>query len=200
LTIVDEQVAEVPSQLRRSIKALSEKSRLAILLVLLKNDEMTFSELSRTLDMSSSKLTHHLKKLVQAALVENYFQRKADSEEYSFYKPTLLAEDFARNMLGILDYTNLLEGALLRFQKPFVYHDIFAGGFLEQADDRGALSLLSKSEYRLPLYPRRVRQMPREYEMRVKRTVTEYEFTLFPKVARAHKSYEEELEELLWKY
>ena len=96
---IEKQISEIPSQLRRAIKALSEDARLAIVVVLLKNGEMTFSELSRVLNMSSSNLTHHLKKLIQAALIENFFQRKEDSDEYSFYRATLLAEDFTRNML-----------------------------------------------------------------------------------------------------
>jgi len=96
---IEEQISEIPSQLRRAIKALSEDARLAVVLVLLKNGEMTFSELSRVLNMSSSNLTHHLKKLIQAALIENFFQRKEDSDEYSFYRATLLAEDFTKNLL-----------------------------------------------------------------------------------------------------
>ena len=96
---IEEQISEIPSQLRRAIKALSEDARLAIVVVLLKNGEMTFSELSRVLNMSSSNLTHHLKKLIQAALIENFFQRKEDSDEYSFYRATLLAEDFTKNLL-----------------------------------------------------------------------------------------------------
>lgn len=99
MSIIEEQISEIPSQLRRAIKALSEDARLAIVIILLKNGEMTFSELSRLLNISSSNLTHHLKKLIQAALIENFFQRKEDSEEYSFYRATLLAEDFTRNML-----------------------------------------------------------------------------------------------------
>jgi DNA-binding transcriptional ArsR family regulator len=96
---IEEQISEIPSQLRRAIKALSEDARLAIIIILLKNGEMTFSELSRALTMSSSNLTHHLKKLTQAALIENFFQRKENTEEYSFYRATLLAEDFTRNLL-----------------------------------------------------------------------------------------------------
>jgi len=99
MPIIEEQISEIPSQLRRAIKALSEDARLAVVLVLLKNGEMTFSELSRVLNMSSSNLTHHLKKLIQAALIENFFQRKEDSDEYSFYRATLLAEDFTKNLL-----------------------------------------------------------------------------------------------------
>jgi len=99
MPIIEEQISEIPSQLRRAIKALSEDARLAVVVVLLKNGEMTFSELSRVLNMSSSNLTHHLKKLIQAALIENFFQRKEDSDEYSFYRATLLAEDFTKNLL-----------------------------------------------------------------------------------------------------
>lgn len=102
MSIIAKQISEIPSQLRRAIKALSEDARLAVVVVLLKNGEMTFSELSRILEMSSSNLTHHLKKLTQAALIENFFQRKEGSEEYSFYRATLLAEDFTRNMLNSL--------------------------------------------------------------------------------------------------
>ena len=99
MSIIEEQISEIPSQLRHAIKALSIDARLAIVVTLLKNEEMTFSELSRSLKMSSSNLTHHLKKLTQAALIENFFQRKEDSEEYSFYRATLLAEDFLKNIL-----------------------------------------------------------------------------------------------------
>lgn len=179
--LVDEQVSEIPSQLRRAIKALSEDARLAILVVLLKNGEMTFSEVSRALGMSSSNLTHHLKKLIQAALVENYFQRKEDSEEYSFYKPTLLAEDFARNMFGILDYTNLLEGALLQLQKPIIKPDLFS--FLLSSEDEGTkCPLTSKHDFQLfpqtDYYTRPQIDLQPRYEVTIKRIVTEFKFTM----------------------
>lgn len=188
MTLIDEQVSEIPSQLRRAIKALSEDARLAILVVLLKNDEMTFSELSRTLGISSSNLTHHLKKLIQAALVENYFQRKEDTEEYSFYKPTLLAEDFSRNMFGILDYTNLLEGALVRVQKPIVYPDLFPS-ILERSTERGRPELSAVSKYKFPLWRSHMDQPP--YQVTIKQIVTEFKFS-FPSILKLH---EEELEE-----
>jgi DNA-binding transcriptional ArsR family regulator len=189
LTFVDEQISEIPSQLRRAIKALSEDARLAVLVVLLKNGEMTFSELSRALDMSSSNLTHHLKKLIQAALVENYFQRREDTEEYSFYKPTLLAEDFARNMFGVLDYTNLLEGALIRVQKPIVYPDLFPIKLEESIEGLPKLSAMPK--YTFPLGQAHKDQTQTQYQVTIKRTVTEFKFS-FPSIFKLHK---EELEE-----
>lgn len=199
MTLVEEHVSEVPSQLRRAIKTLSEEARLAILIVLLKNGEMTFSELSRAVDMSSSNLTHHLRKLVQAALVENYFQRRQDSEEYSFYKGTVFAEDFARNVLGVLDYTSLLESALVQFQKPITYPVSFESKMLQSTNSESELLLHEQEKHGLPLLPRLnfqtpyTQKMPQEYEVTVKRTVTEFKFKIPTANIQQH------LEEIKWK-
>lgn len=109
---LEEYVREVPEDVKQAIKALSENTRLAIVVALLKHGELPFSQLMEILGINSSILSHHLKNLVNASLVKNYYVKKPDSEDYSFYDLTSYGEAFMRSVYGMLDVSHKLVDAI----------------------------------------------------------------------------------------
>jgi DNA-binding HxlR family transcriptional regulator len=91
---------EIPAEVLGPLKLLADDTRLAIVLALLKNGDMTFSQLQHMIKIKPNSLSHHLRSLVQGALLRNYYSKKAEADEYSFYGVTSIARDFIDGILG----------------------------------------------------------------------------------------------------
>jgi DNA-binding transcriptional ArsR family regulator len=110
-------LAEIPLELRSTLSSLSDDTRFAILLTLLKRGEMSFSELSQSIGVASNVLSHHLRALTQAALVRNYYAKRGDSDQYSFYDTTALARDFIDRSLSAMAPRTALADILSRMAR-----------------------------------------------------------------------------------
>jgi DNA-binding transcriptional ArsR family regulator len=94
-------VGQLSCEILAPMKLLSDDTRLAIVLSLLKNGTMTFSQLSDVTGVRPSSLSHHLSALTRSALVKNYYAKSNNSDDYSFYETTPLVRDFVEGVLGL---------------------------------------------------------------------------------------------------
>jgi DNA-binding transcriptional ArsR family regulator len=101
-TGVEMAIKEMPQEILSPLKLLADDTRLAIVLTLLKRGDMTFSQLLQVLKVPRNVLSHHLRLLVRAALVRNYYVKKEGASEYSFYGSTSTSKDFVDGILGTL--------------------------------------------------------------------------------------------------
>jgi DNA-binding HxlR family transcriptional regulator len=102
----------VPSEIRIAMKIFSDDTRFAIILTLLKEGNMSFSELSDVLEIPKNILSHHLKTLVQSAFVKNYYDKKDGTADYSYYESTTLSRDFVDHLFGVMEPTKSSADAL----------------------------------------------------------------------------------------
>jgi predicted transcriptional regulator len=75
-TKIKEYADELPSELKRAVEALNDDLRQAIFFVLLKNGELSFTQIMADLEIprkDSSILSHHLKILEKGALIKNKY-------------------------------------------------------------------------------------------------------------------------------
>jgi predicted transcriptional regulator len=87
---------EIPVEIRSVIKGLNDDARLAILLLLMKNGKMTFTELKNSLNLNSSSLSADLSLLQDGGLVANFLEWK--NKSYSYYIITNLAKSVLRSL------------------------------------------------------------------------------------------------------
>lgn len=89
----------IPQEARAMIEALSEPSRQGLAVMLAEKGELSFKEiLLQAKPMNSSTLTHHLKILIKAGLVENHYRKIEGKDDYSFYQLTGLGKHFLRQL------------------------------------------------------------------------------------------------------
>jgi len=89
----------IPQEARAMIEALSEPSRQGLAVMLAEKGELSFKEiLLQAKPMNSSTLTHHLKILIKAGLVENHYRKIEGKDDYSFYQLTSLGKQFLRQL------------------------------------------------------------------------------------------------------
>ena len=101
--VITKYANEIPLIARKMISGLDDDVNWAILMILKKFGDSSFSDLEKITTLRKSSLNYHIKKLLDSALIENYYQKKKGREEYSFYELTLLA-------LNLLDsIENLIE-------------------------------------------------------------------------------------------
>ena len=95
---------KIPQEMRKIIESLAEPSKRGITLILAEKGELSFKKLLAEVNpMNPSTLDHHLKGLMKAGLAENYYKKKPDTNEYSFYRSTELAIDFLKLIGARLD-------------------------------------------------------------------------------------------------
>ena len=109
-TTAQNYISDIPKELRRAIKALGDDNRLVILVGLIRNGEMSFSQLLMIVKGTSSTLTHHLRTLIEAGIIENHYAKKLGVDEYSFYDVTGFGKSLIRNVFRSLDVTQLPPG------------------------------------------------------------------------------------------
>ncbi len=86
---------EFPPEINRVLTALSQKNRQNIVIFLLHNNKMSFSDLMKYTNLKSSTLSFHLKKLMHASLIDNFYIKSGSSDRaYSYYELTEFCKDF----------------------------------------------------------------------------------------------------------
>lgn len=74
-------------------RAIGEKTRYRVLAELLREGELSASDIAERLDVPSNRLHYHLDELVDVGLVANRKRRERDSDGlYSYYVATALGE------------------------------------------------------------------------------------------------------------
>jgi DNA-binding transcriptional ArsR family regulator len=108
--VIEEYAREIPVEVRSVIKALAEDARLAIIIALMKNPKLSFTELKDLFKLNSSSLTLHLSTLQNGGLVSNFFE-KGQQGSYSYYSVTDLAEPILDSLYG-----NIIQVPVSKFQ------------------------------------------------------------------------------------
>lgn len=96
-------VSEVPEEIKSVIKGLDSEVRIAIIVALMKNTKLTFSELKECLGLNSSSLSSHLSTLQDGGLVNNFLEWNEKS--YSFYMITDIAKTVLESLFDIVTQT-----------------------------------------------------------------------------------------------
>ncbi|MBD3227620.1 MAG: hypothetical protein GF329_05470 [Candidatus Lokiarchaeota archaeon] len=88
------------------LKSLSNKFRFFILLILNRKESLSFSDIMNyTKNMTN--VVNHLKKLELAGLIQNYYKKVEDLDNYSFYKLTMAGKKITEIL--IIYYTKYFE-------------------------------------------------------------------------------------------
>ncbi|MHA1917155.1 MAG: winged helix-turn-helix domain-containing protein [Candidatus Ranarchaeia archaeon] len=98
---IEKILKEIPQEKQQLIQNLSNKTRLAIIITIMKKGEQTFTQLQKQLKIPTNKLSHHLKKLTQTAIIENYYVKRKNKKEYSYYQTTKTTQKTLNQILEI---------------------------------------------------------------------------------------------------
>lgn len=106
---IEEYASEMPIELRKAIEALNDDFRLAIFFVLLKNGNISFTQIMNELEIprkDSSILSHHLKILEKGSIIKNEYAKKEGEDSHSFYDLTEFGEDILNGLMDTLAVPN----------------------------------------------------------------------------------------------
>ena len=100
--IPEESVLELEDYLAMQ-RAVSEETRYRIVAELLREGELSASELADALDIPSNKLHYHLDKLEEVGVVGNRLEKERGADGlYSYYVATSLGEAVMKHGIGEL--------------------------------------------------------------------------------------------------
>jgi DNA-binding transcriptional ArsR family regulator len=93
---------EIPQEAVRIIAALDDPLRIAILVLLNKSKEFSFSDIQREFGISKLTLNYHLKNLYSAGLIDHYFRHELGNQKYSYYAVTSLGTRVLNSIVKVL--------------------------------------------------------------------------------------------------
>lgn len=121
---VEEYLSEVPFEIRNAIKPLNNDKIWAILIALLKNEEMRFGEIKSALGtQSSGEIDRYLKQLTAAGLVEREARKVEElgDKERSYYCPTNLSRSLMSALfVSILPHPRVYRRDRMSVKREFV--------------------------------------------------------------------------------
>jgi len=92
---------DFPPEIKRALDALGQEKRRKIISFIINKKKMSFSDLVEDTNLNSSTLNFHLKKLMKASLINNYYSKSVNpGRKYSYYKLSDFGKDFCK-ALGI---------------------------------------------------------------------------------------------------
>ncbi len=99
LSKIEEYASQIPNEIRKAVKAFGNDVRCAIIVDLIRKEELTFTQLKEDFDIDTGLLSNHLNILMDSAIVEHYYKHELGNEEYSYYGLTLFGKDIFRGIL-----------------------------------------------------------------------------------------------------
>ncbi len=92
---------DFPPEISRALDALGQEKRREIIRLISNKKRIFFSELVENTKLTSSTISFHLKELMKASLINNYYTKPENpGGKYSYYKLTEFGKDFC-NALDI---------------------------------------------------------------------------------------------------
>ncbi len=88
---------EIPNDVVKILKALSNQFRLSLLLFFLQEQKYSFTEIVGFSEKSKNSIANHLKMMEIAGLIQNFYE-KQDSSSYSFYSITNIGKSLISNL------------------------------------------------------------------------------------------------------
>lgn len=93
--------SKFPPEINRALDALGQKNRRKIISFIIDKKKMSFSDLIEHINLNSSTLNFHLKELMKASLIKNFYRKSENpGRKYSYYELTDFGKDFCK-ALGI---------------------------------------------------------------------------------------------------
>lgn len=89
----------ISEEFELALKSISNKIRYALALLLIDKGPYSFSEITTYLNKEKSIVTKHLRVLETGGILQNYFHKKNDTNEYSFYKITEYGKKIVQGLL-----------------------------------------------------------------------------------------------------
>ncbi len=85
----------------------------------LENDNLSFTELQKSTRLDKNSLYYKIKKLIKSGIIVNYYQKREDTSEYSFYKIT----SFGKKILDQLDISVVKKRPIVTTDKKSEFYN-----------------------------------------------------------------------------
>lgn len=107
----------------KAFATLSDKTSLDIA-NRLKNDDLSFTELQKSTNLDKNSLYYKIKNLIKSGIIVNYYQKRKNTSEYSFYQITSFGKKIMRGHTDTMfvdakDRTSAIKKARKKLQKRF---------------------------------------------------------------------------------
>lgn len=93
-----------PKEIKEAVSALGYNVRWSIIELIQKNEEMAYTELLRTLNIRKGSLTHHLNRLMETGIIDNYSKEEFGGPYSSYYQLSRFGKDLVTGLLSSIQF------------------------------------------------------------------------------------------------
>ena len=97
---IDYYLKNLPEDFELLLKGLGNKFRFALALLIMDNEPLSFSEITRLTKKEKGYIVNHLKKLDLAGIIQNFLQRRKNTSDYSFYEITKYGKKIVTDIIS----------------------------------------------------------------------------------------------------
>ncbi len=90
---------QIPNEFEFALKSIGNKFRLALSILLIDHGPLSFSNIAKITGKEKSLIGNHIKKLEFGGIIQNFLQKKEDTNEYSFYEITEYGKNIVSNLI-----------------------------------------------------------------------------------------------------
>ena len=103
---LEEFLADVPMEVRHSLRALRDDKRWAVFTVLIRKGKLNFNQIKNLLKAHPQEITRILKDLKAAGLIKKFVESAEDLgvREKTYYEPSLFGRELFETLIGIFGY------------------------------------------------------------------------------------------------
>ena len=100
---VDGIIRQIPRQVRRIPRMIGNDTRFAIIISLMKKNEMSFSELQDELGIKISELTYQLNILINEGWLDSSYEKRKNKNDFNFYRLTNWSKKVMDKLFAVLE-------------------------------------------------------------------------------------------------
>lgn len=116
-----------PDEIKEAVSALNHDIRWRIVELIQEEETLAYTELLKKLNIQKGSLSHHLNRLMEAGILDNYAKEEFGGPYSSYYKLSRFGEDFVAGLLSSVEMTLFIEAPQRRIApqiQPFETHRI----------------------------------------------------------------------------
>lgn len=99
----------IPEEIKEAISALDHTLRWRIVELLQERDESAYTELLGILNIPKGSLTHHLNKLMENGIIDNYSKEEFGGPYSSYYRLSSFGKDLIAGILSSIQIESIID-------------------------------------------------------------------------------------------
>lgn len=108
----------IPEEIKEAVSSLDYDLRWRLIELIQEKEELSYTELLRKLRVKKGSLSHHLNRLMEGGILDNFSKKEFGGPYTSYYKLSQFGRDFLDGLLSSVEFGLFLQPYERRARRP----------------------------------------------------------------------------------